>query len=99
MPEMDGFEATAEIRRREQTSGGHIRIIAMTAHAMAGDRDRCLLAGMDGYVTKPIDRRLLCAAVEQEDATPATDRTPTFEREAALQRLDGDAARLTEAMV
>jgi CheY-like chemotaxis protein len=54
MPEMTGFEATALIRRQEQSSGRHIPIIAMTAHAMVGDRERCLECGMDGYVSKPI---------------------------------------------
>ena len=54
MPAMDGFKATAIIRQRESKSGGHVPIIAMIAHAMEGDRERCLEVGMDGYVAKPI---------------------------------------------
>jgi signal transduction histidine kinase/CheY-like chemotaxis protein len=54
MPEMDGFEATAALRKKEKISGDHLAVIAMTAHAMAGDRQRCLDAGMDDYITKPI---------------------------------------------
>ena len=96
MPIMDGFEATTEIRAREKTSGGHLRIIAMTAHAMAGDRDRCLRAGMDGYVSKPLDPRLLCAVVEQEEVAPSLlPLPPAFERDAALERHGGDSQRLS----
>jgi two-component system sensor histidine kinase/response regulator len=54
MPDMDGFEATAAIRAREKISGAHIPIVAMTAHAMSEDRERCLVAGMDHYISKPI---------------------------------------------
>src|SRR6202023_94299 len=54
MPEMDGFAATAAIRQKEKVTGGHVPIRALTAHAMKGDRERCLAAGMDAYVTKPL---------------------------------------------
>jgi len=63
MPEMDGFEATQRFRALEQGTGRHLPIIAMTAHSMAGDRDRCLQAGMDDYLTKPISRDALLHAV------------------------------------
>jgi PAS domain S-box-containing protein len=65
MPDMDGFEATAAIREWERTAGRSVRIVAMTAHAMVGDKERCLAAGMDGYLAKPIDQRSLLAVVEQ----------------------------------
>ena len=54
MPGMDGFEATAAIRAQEKIKGGHIPIIALTAHALKGDEDDCISSGMDGYVSKPI---------------------------------------------
>ncbi len=63
MPEMDGLEATEEIRKREQASGGHLPIIGLTAHAMAEDRDRCLQAGMDSYLSKPIEPEKLYDAI------------------------------------
>ena len=59
MPEMDGFEATAAIRRQESREGGHLPIVAMTAHATNGDEQRCLEAGMDAYVPKPIQAQNL----------------------------------------
>jgi two-component system, sensor histidine kinase and response regulator len=65
MPEMDGFEATAAIRNREQSTGGHIPIVAMTAHSLAADERRCLEAGMDAYVSKPIRTSALFATIEK----------------------------------
>ncbi len=64
MPNMDGFEATAKIRERERTSGQHIPIVAMTAHALKGDEERCLAAGMDAYISKPIRREELYSIIE-----------------------------------
>jgi two-component system, sensor histidine kinase and response regulator len=64
MPQMDGFEATAAIRRLEQATRTHIPIIAMTAHAMVGDRQRCLDAGMDGYIAKPVHAHELFDTIE-----------------------------------
>jgi len=74
MPVMDGFEATFLIRAREQGSGRHTPILALTAHAMKGDRERCLEAGMDGYVTKPIQINELLAAISA--AVPQVSANP-----------------------
>ncbi len=71
MPEMDGFEATAAIRQKERGQGRRLPIIALTAHAMAGDEERCLRAGMDGYIPKPISPELLFAAIEKHLAVSA----------------------------
>jgi two-component system sensor histidine kinase/response regulator len=64
MPEMDGFEATAAIRQQEQTTGNHIPIVAMTAHALKGDSERCLKQGMDGYLAKPVHPQALYEMIE-----------------------------------
>ena len=111
MPVMGGLEATAAIREREQRSGTHVRIVAMTAHAMNGDRERCLSAGMDGYLSKPIDPAMLFAIVEHEGATPSVavapppaatvegiDAVPVFDHATVMARLDGDEALFNEVI-
>jgi two-component system sensor histidine kinase/response regulator len=65
MPEMDGFEATQSIRKYEETSQQHVPIVAMTAHVMQGDRERCLQAGMDDYLTKPLEPEEVFATIER----------------------------------
>jgi signal transduction histidine kinase/DNA-binding response OmpR family regulator len=90
MPEMDGFEATREIRAKEKHTGKHIPIIAMTAHALKGDRERCLEAGMDDYVAKPIHAKELFQAIEALLA-PADVGAKT-ERAASETELDWAAA-------
>ncbi len=74
MPEMNGFEATEAIRRRERRHGLRVPIVALTAHAMEGDRERCLKAGMDGYVSKPIRRDQLNQAIAACRTTRLEDR-------------------------
>jgi signal transduction histidine kinase/DNA-binding response OmpR family regulator/HPt (histidine-containing phosphotransfer) domain-containing protein len=103
MPDMGGLETTAAIRARERESGGHVPIIALTAHAMAGDRDRCLAAGMDGYIAKPINPKELFDLIdallfpEPPPPAPAPRETPVgFNKAVLLHRLGGDEELLHE---
>jgi CheY-like chemotaxis protein len=102
MPEMSGFEATAAIRGRERQTGQHIPILALTAHAMKGDRERCLAAGMDGYVAKPIRASELYQAIaELVPSAAATDKETApmpvvYDPGEALEHVGGDAQLLRE---
>jgi CheY-like chemotaxis protein len=107
MPVMDGLEAAAAIRRREQHAGGHIPIIAMTAHAMDGYRDRCLEAGMDRYIAKPIRSDELERTIEglvpgahraEPEDTVAAEPEPAepLDQDALLESIDGDRELLAE---
>jgi PAS domain S-box-containing protein len=100
MPEMDGFAATEAIRTKERATNNHVPIIALTAHAMKGDRECCLTAGMDAYVSKPIRAaelfeaigRLLSADVKGAKERPGPERPPgaVFDLDTALEFADGD---------
>ncbi len=99
MPEMGGLEATRAIREREEDTGRHTRIVAMTAHAMTGDRERCLTAGMDGYLSKPIDSKMLFAVVEQPpDCAVAPPDVVPFDRDSMMRRFGGDEHLVNEVI-
>ena len=104
MPEMDGLEATRLIRARERRTGGHVPIVAMTACAMQGDRERCLSAGMDGYLAKPIRAAQLLETVEdvvrrgagpekQQEACPAEESAVDWPKALAVVQGDRDLLR------
>ena len=105
MPEMSGLEVTAEIRRREMETGEHIPIIATTASAMKEDKERCLEAGMDAYIPKPIEREILFETIDmltgyskgtRPGVAAAPSYDPVFDLGAVLDSLDGDADLLRE---
>jgi two-component system, sensor histidine kinase and response regulator len=82
MPEIDGFEATAIIRKKEETTGTHLQVVAMTAHAMQGDKERCLAAGMDGYLSKPLNVKEFLTVVQAvlERPRQVTQKAPPANR-------------------
>jgi PAS domain S-box-containing protein len=98
MPEMGGLEATRAVREKEKSTGGHLPIVAMTAHAMQGDRERCLEAGMDGYLAKPLDPKIFLQTVERAalpghkgEADPGTSTSERAADESTLlARFNGD---------
>jgi two-component system sensor histidine kinase/response regulator len=105
MPEMSGIEVTAAIRRKEKETGEHIPIIATTASAMKEDKERCLEAGMDAYISKPIERELLYEAIDMLTGYSKEARhgdaaarfcDPVFDVNAVLDSLDGDTELLRE---
>jgi CheY-like chemotaxis protein len=110
MPEMDGFTATAQIREAERCTGNRVLILAVTAHALQGDRERCLDAGMDGYITKPITAQQLADAIRAffpgEPVAPADlhahvdlhHPVAIWDPTLTLARLDGDEALLAEVV-
>ncbi|MBF0549457.1 MAG: response regulator [Deltaproteobacteria bacterium] len=105
MPEMDGLEATAIIREGEKKTGSHIPIVAMTAHAMKGDKEKCLDAGMDGYISKPVNSEELFNTIERlihRSGTPfqitpdQTDERAVFDPKSFTARVFGDPELITE---
>jgi two-component system, sensor histidine kinase and response regulator len=95
MPEMDGIEATVALRKMEQETGGHLTIIAMTAHAMKGDRERFRAAGMDGYVSKPIRPQEFLEALDR--FRPASSGRPAARPESVTRRTEGPTGQETPA--
>ena len=106
MPEMDGLQLTAAIREKEKTTGEHLPIIAMTAYAMKGDRERCLEAGMDGYVPKPINSKQLFELIagvrtvelKASPGTPLGVSHEILDESALLSRFEGEADLLRDVV-
>ncbi len=104
MPELDGFETTAAIRERERATGAHVPIVAVTAHAMKGDAERCLAAGMDAYLTKPLEARKLRAVIvgvgrgrpTSPRATAAAVGEGVLDESRLLERVGGDRRALAK---
>ena len=100
MPVLSGYDATRAIRQLERTTGTHIPIIAMTARAMKGDRERCLDAGMDDYLSKPIQGKrvmeVIRRALSPSPAPPAAPAAPAIDEAAALELVGGDDEALRE---
>jgi len=101
MPGIDGIETTIAIRKREEITGNHVPVIALTAHAMNGDRERCLKAGMDDYLTKPIQPTMLLEAIDRLQLLsglpkPAQAKKIILDRAALLDWVSGDMQLLTE---
>jgi two-component system, sensor histidine kinase and response regulator len=103
MPKMDGLQAATRIRERELGTGAHIPIIAVTSHAMKGDRERCLAAGMDGYITKPIHPSELANVIQltvpartNSAAVPADPIMKGPSNPEPLARFDGGSELLKE---
>src|SRR5581483_4795586 len=101
MPVMDGITATGKIREAEKVTGVHIPIIAMTAHAMKGDQERCLAGGMDDYIAKPVSSKRIQEMLERMfAAAPETPPSPplAWKRATVLERMDGDEDLLDEVL-
>jgi PAS domain S-box-containing protein len=102
MPVLGGLDATVAIRLHERATGQHVRVVAMTAHALNSDRERCLAAGMDGYLSKPIDPFLLFSVVEQGadggGIQPAAANLLTFDEQALRRRVSGDDQLMTDVI-
>ncbi len=102
MPEMDGLEATGLIRQRERQGAAHVPVIAMTAMVMKGDRERCIAAGMDGFLSKPVHPQELDEVLDgywtrsAKASTNSVDNAPAISERELMERIDGDVALLSE---